>query len=158
MVRVIGRGVLRMMARRGKVTSGGSIPGFFKVNCRDLHARVHLLDLRKREYHRCQAGRRNYLHMMAAKPRRRLRRLGAYSLPRQDEPRLYACFLDREMASRASLSAVRRRSVSRLSHCCLPFARASSTLILPFLKYIRVGISVSPFCWVLPMSLRISSL
>ncbi len=40
----------------------------------------------------------------------------------------------------------------------LPFAKASSSLILPFLKYMRVGMRVSPFCWVLPMSLRISSL
>ena len=60
-------------------------------------------------------------------------------------------------ASRASLSAVRRRSVSRLSHCCLPRARASSIFTRPFLKYIRVGISVRPFCCVLPISLRISS-
>ena len=51
----------------------------------------------------------------------------------------------RLMASRASLSAVRRRSVSRLSHSCLPLARASSTFTLPFLKYMRVGISVRPF-------------
>src|ERR1051325_8063207 len=65
--------------------------------------------------------------------------------------------LPRATASRASLSAVRRRSVSRLSHSCLPLASASSTFTLPFLKYIRVGTSVSPFCCVLPTSLRISS-
>jgi len=67
-------------------------------------------------------------------------------------------FLDRVMASRASLSAVRRRSVSRLSQSCLPLARASSSLTLPFLKYIRVGMRVKPFCWVWPISLRNSSL
>jgi hypothetical protein len=58
----------------------------------------------------------------------------------------YALFLDRAMASRASRSAVRRRSVSRLSHICLPLASASSTLTRPFLKYIRVGIKVRPRC------------
>src|ERR1700690_2315017 len=67
-------------------------------------------------------------------------------------------FLPLEIASRASLSEVRRRSVSRLSHSCLPLARASSTLIFPLLKYIRVGIRVNPFWFVLPISLRISSL
>src|SRR2546425_9606321 len=73
----------------------------------------------------------------------------------------YCClyvFRLRLIASRASLSAVRRLSVSRLSQSCLPFASASSTFTLPFLKYIRVGISVRPRCWVLPTSLRISSL
>src|ERR1051325_10335857 len=69
---------------------------------------------------------------------------------------LYA-FLDRAIASRASRSAVRRRSVSRLSHCCLPLAKAISHLILPFLKYMRVGTSVYPRCCVLPASLRSSS-
>src|SRR5208283_3758575 len=72
--------------------------------------------------------------------------------------RSHFLFLPRAMASLASLSAVRRRSVSRLSHSCLPLARASSTFTLPFLKYMRVGMRVSPFCWVLPISLRISSL
>ena len=37
----------------------------------------------------------------------------------------------RATASRASLSAVRRRSVSRLSHSCLPLASANSSLRLP---------------------------
>ncbi len=66
--------------------------------------------------------------------------------------------LPRATASLASRSAVRRRSVSRLSQSCLPLASASSTFTLPFLKYIRVGMSVSPLCCVLPISLRISSL
>ena len=46
----------------------------------------------------------------------------------------YAPLRTRETASRASLSAVRRRSVSRLSQSCLPLAKAISTLTLPFLK------------------------
>src|SRR5664279_4910271 len=62
-------------------------------------------------------------------------------------------FLFLAIASRASLSAVLRRSVSRLSQCCLPFARANSTFTLPLRKYSLVGTSVSPFCCVLPMSL-----
>src|SRR5258706_11862420 len=67
-------------------------------------------------------------------------------------------FFRPRIASRASLSAVLLLSVSRLSHNCLPLANANSTFTLPFLKYIRTGISVSPFCCVLPISLRISSL
>src|SRR2546421_9647798 len=51
-------------------------------------------------------------------------------------------FLDLATASRVSFSAVRRRSVSRLSQLCLPLASATSHLILPFLKYILVGTSV----------------
>src|SRR5437763_17173513 len=51
-------------------------------------------------------------------------------------------FLDLATASRASRSAVRRRSVSRLSQLCLPLASAISHLIFPFLKYMRVGTSV----------------
>src|SRR5207253_9633840 len=70
----------------------------------------------------------------------------------------YLPFWLRAIASRVSRSAVLRRSVSRLSQSCLPLASASSTLTLPFLKYIRVGISVSPRCWVLPISRRSSSL
>ena len=40
----------------------------------------------------------------------------------------------RAIAARASLSASRFRSVSRLSHCCLPVATASSHLTRPFRK------------------------
>jgi hypothetical protein len=54
----------------------------------------------------------------------------------------YRPLRDRLMASRASLSAVRRRSVSRLSQSCLPLARAISIFTLPFLKYMRVGMRV----------------
>src|SRR6202034_477144 len=79
------------------------------------------------------------------------------SLSTTDGSAPYA-FRLRLMASLASLSAVRRRSVSRLSQSCLPLARASSTFTFPFLKYMRTGIRVRPFCWVLPISLRISSL
>ena len=43
----------------------------------------------------------------------------------------YRAFRLRAMASRASLSAVRRRSVSRLSQSCLPLASASSTFTRP---------------------------
>src|SRR5581483_3604989 len=75
----------------------------------------------------------------------------------QTTARSYFRALPRATASRASLSAVRRRSVSRLSHSCFPLAKASSIFTLPFLKYILVGIKVRPFCWVLPISLRISS-
>lgn len=46
----------------------------------------------------------------------------------------YFRFLPRAIASLASLSAVRRRSVSRLSQSCFPLARASSTFTRPFLK------------------------
>jgi len=51
-------------------------------------------------------------------------------------------FFRLRIASLASLSAVLRRSVSRLSQSCFPLASASSTFTLPFLKYIRTGISV----------------
>src|SRR5215472_18534761 len=54
----------------------------------------------------------------------------------------YPLFLDRAIASLASRSAVRRRSVSRLSHICLPRASAISHFIFPFLKYMRVGTRV----------------
>lgn len=46
----------------------------------------------------------------------------------------YFLLLPRATASLASLSAVLRRSVSRLSHNCLPLANASSTFTRPFLK------------------------
>ena len=49
------------------------------------------------------------------------------------------------MASRASLSAVRRRSVSRLSHNCLPLARASSTFTRPFFEVHSRGNEGEPF-------------
>ena len=56
--------------------------------------------------------------------------------PRRHSPArtLPYLFRPRATASLASLSAVRRRSVSRLSHNCLPLAKASSTFTLPFLK------------------------
>src|SRR5262249_26013395 len=57
-------------------------------------------------------------------------------------PSPYPLFLDLAIASLASLSAVRRRSVSRLSQICLPRASAISHFIFPFLKYIRVGTRV----------------
>src|SRR5271157_1587926 len=72
----------------------------------------------------------------------------------EDSSRLaHQTFLLRTIASRASLSAVFRRSVSRLSQVCLPLAKAISTFTLPLRKYSFVGIRVSPFCWVLPISL-----
>lgn len=46
------------------------------------------------------------------------------------------------MAAFASASCSRFLIDSRLSCSCLPLASASSTLILPFLKYIFVGTSV----------------
>src|SRR5260370_5089595 len=64
MVRVIRRGVLRMVAMRGKGTSGGSIPGFVKVNGRDLHARVHCWSLRKRKLPWASAAHCTYLHII----------------------------------------------------------------------------------------------
>lgn len=56
--------------------------------------------------------------------------------PSRHSPSNLAAYLfrPRATASLASLSAVRRRSVSRLSQSCLPLARASSTFTLPFLK------------------------
>jgi len=50
------------------------------------------------------------------------------------ESSTHAPLRPRAMASRASRSAVRRRSVSRLSQSCLPLASAISTFTLPFLK------------------------
>lgn len=58
--------------------------------------------------------------------------LGKPEMPRANH--VAYLFLPRATASLASLSAVRRRSVSRLSQSCLPFANASSTFTLPFLK------------------------
>src|SRR5580704_12458730 len=60
------------------------------------------------------------------------------------------------MAARASASISRLRSDSRLSCSFLPLATANSSLMRPFLRYILVGISVSPFSRVFSNSLSIS--
>src|SRR6185437_1176579 len=61
------------------------------------------------------------------------------------------------IARSTSLPASRALIDSRRSCCFFPLANPSSTLAWPRSeKYIRSGISVSPFCWVLPRSLLIS--
>ena len=61
------------------------------------------------------------------------RREGEFGANRCSGYRPIRCLLAL-MAERASRSASRRRSVSRLSQSCLPLAMASSHLTRPFLK------------------------
>src|SRR5215831_9509966 len=69
-------------------------------------------------------------------------------------PPLYVLVL---IARSTSRPASRALIDSRRSYCLLPLARPISTLACPRLeKYTRSGTSVSPFCWVLPISLLIS--
>ena len=94
----------------------------------------------------------------AASPRSRQVKLMDFGTSREGELACASSFA----ISRSLLSLLCRQSCGVRFHVC-PIAACLwpvliSTFTLPFLKYIRVGMSVSPRCCVLPISLRISSL